>query len=188
MTQMTGTRWRALLAAVVPVVTASCFLGPAAPWGSPHVEVSLASASDGSIYAETDRLFTKVSHDGFCARGDDEVTLTDVSFIEADGLEVVRAGYTDERPEYPLDARGWDDLDVTTTDRMASCDDEAAFLLLEVRRTGSGTVWASGLRVQTAQAGTHEGRSQLILCDGPEGCTEEDFISTPEVAVRRLWD
>lgn len=185
---MTGTRWRAALAAVVPVVTASCLVGPAAPWGSPHVEVSLAGWSQGSVYTEADRLFTVVSFDGFCARGDDEVTRTDVGFIEADGLEVVRAGYTDERPVDTLDPRGWGELDVTLTDRMASCDDEEALLLLEVRRTGSGTVWGSGLRVQTAQAGTHEGQATLVLCDDPEGCTEDEMYSVPEPDVRGLWD
>ncbi|NYG38387.1 hypothetical protein [Janibacter alkaliphilus] len=180
---MTGTRWRAALAAVVPVVTASCLVGPAAPWGSPHVEVSLAGWSQGSVYTEADRLFTVVSFDGFCARADDVVTLDGVEFITSSGMEVVRAGYTDRRPTSGLQEGGWAEHDISTTDRMRRCSDTEQTLVMEVRRTGTGNVWSSGLRVHTVEAGTYEGQARSMFCPRTDGCTQQEFESVPEVDV-----
>lgn len=161
-------------------VAAGC---SSAPVVGPDVRVDLAGWSTGGTYTREDRYFTAISFDTFCVEGDDEVTVTDVEFIKSSGMEVVSAGYTDHPP---ADAAGVGDFaanDITVTPRMPRCDDQTSELVMEIRRTGDGNVWSSGLRVTTAEAGTHEGHATLMYCADPDGCTEEEAYSIPTVDV-----
>lgn len=163
-------------AAALPVA------GCASPFSAAEVEVHLAGYSEASRYLPGEDLFTVVSFDRFCVRAD-VVTLDGVEFITSSGMEVVRAGYTDRRPTSGLQEGGWAEHDISTTDRMGRCSDKEQTLVMEVRRTGTGNVWSSGLRVHTVEAGTHEGQARSMFCPRTAGCTQQEFESVPEVDV-----